>query len=169
MNAIDEPDGDLAPRDRPSTGDALPQVVSERGGHGRHARERTKTPPRRHGPRPSSMPPTMVAPERDTPGTSASVCQAPIPSARPTGVARRSSTTGCGPKSFGGEHDETADDERRGDHGRALVQHALDPSLEQGAGDCGGQECRQTTINAKRLASRIARAGRLASRRIFAR
>ena len=36
---------------------------------------------------PISMPPTIVAPERDTPGTSASVWQTPTASARPTGSA----------------------------------------------------------------------------------
>ena len=42
------------------------------------------------------MPPTIVAPERDTPGTSASSWQMPMPRARRTGVCSASTTVGSG-------------------------------------------------------------------------
>ena len=42
------------------------------------------------------MPPMMVAPERDTPGTSASTWQAPTPKARLTGRPSMACTVGAG-------------------------------------------------------------------------
>ena len=42
------------------------------------------------------MPPTMVAPDRDTPGTSASTWHRPTPKARPTGMSSTSCTAGAG-------------------------------------------------------------------------
>ena len=46
--------------------------------------------------RPTTMPPTIVAPDRETPGTSASTWHAPIARAFASGVRSASSTDGAG-------------------------------------------------------------------------
>ncbi len=84
---------------------------------------------------PSSMPPTMVAPDRDTPGTSASVWQTPTPSARPTGVCSASMHVRTRTLPLDDQHHDPAGDERHGEHGGTRVEHALDEAREERAGD----------------------------------
>ena len=86
-----------------------------------------------------TSPPTIVAPERDTPGISASVWHDPdaerARDRRLIGlvhVRRR-------PEALDEQHDDAADDERRGDDAqrrtRRVVEPALDEVREQHAGD----------------------------------
>ena len=67
---------------------------------------------------PISMPPTIVAPDRETPGTSASIWQSPTPNARPTGVSLGVEHVGRRPTALDDQHDDAADDERDGDDAR---------------------------------------------------
>ena len=77
----------------------------------------------------------IVAPERDTPGTSASIWHTPTPNARGSGVSLGVDDDGRRPQPFDEQHDEAADDERAGKHARALVQDRLDVVREERAGD----------------------------------
>ena len=81
------------------------------------------------------MPPTIVAPERETPGMSASIWHRPMPSARGTGVLLRVVHDGRGRGALDDEHHDAAGDERGRDDRRALVQHALDEAGQERAGD----------------------------------
>ena len=81
-----------------------------------------------------ASPPMMVAPDRDTPGTSASIWHKPIPSARGSGVRSTSTTRGSRTQAFDKQHDEPADDERAGKHAGALVENRLYVVCEERAG-----------------------------------
>ena len=84
---------------------------------------------------PISMPPTIVAPDRDTPGISASVWQTPMPNAWPIGVSSTSRTSARGRNRSTTSMTMPPSDERDGDHREALVEHALHEVRQQRAGD----------------------------------
>ena len=66
------------------------------------------------------MPPTIVAPDRETPGTSASIWHMPMPSARDTGVRSASTNGRSGRCCSTSEHHDAAGDERERDDTRRL-------------------------------------------------
>ena len=123
-------DGDLERPRRRQLVAHLEQIVRECGSHRRHGEEERKL--GRGGPvEPIIMPPTIVAPDRDTPGISASVWHTPMPNARGSGVCSASHDDGRRTHALDDQHDDAADDERHGKHARALVQDALDEVGEE--------------------------------------
>ena len=84
------------------------------------------------------MPPMIVAPDRDTPGMSASVWHSPTPKARddrrPLGIL----DVGRWTHLLDHQHHHAAGNEGGGKDGGALVQHALDEAGKQRAGDQRG-------------------------------
>ncbi len=131
----DEADGNLERR-VPAT--AVPRY---RAGRARMPLTWSGSPRRMKIPRPPcgsgrhAMPPMIVAPERETPGTSARLWHTPTANARGSGVSSASLDDRRRPPPLEQQHHDAAGDERDGPHARALIEDALDETCEERAGD----------------------------------
>ena len=103
---------------------------------------------------PASIPATIVAPDRETPGMSASACPMPIASARPTGVRSTSCTVGAGRNRSTISMTMPPMMNAAADDAEAVVEHRFHVLREEGAGNERGQKGHDTIISAKWRASR---------------
>ena len=143
------------------------QVVRERRRHRRHGEKEGELRGRGRS-SPITIPPTIVAPDRETPGISASVWH----SANAERARQRHplcvGDDGRRTEPFDDQHHDAAGDERHGDHARSSVEHALDEAGQQGAGDERGHR-RDDDHKAKCRVVGIATTVRRRRARIFAR
>ncbi len=107
---------------------------------------------------PAAMPPTMVAPDLDTPGTSANIWQTPTASARGSGVSSARCDDGRPHPSLEEQHHDAPGDERPCEHRGTLIQDALDEISEQRSGQQRGN-CRHDDGSGEAAWLRLAFAG----------
>ena len=165
----DEADADFQRTPAPRWWRTSSRLVRERRRHRRHREKERELRGRRRGPDPSSMPPTMVAPERDTPGNHREHLAGADARARAAiGVRSASSTVGTGRNRSTTSITIPPSDEGDRKHRRALVENAIHVIGEQRAGEDRGQE-RDERSSGRNASHRDRTAGPRRSRMILAR